>query len=138
ARHGRWRVLAFPSTCDPGGAPRRDIVAVDVCLAVLANRREEYGALVGDERGLVVVAGAMGDVPGRCDRDPGWRTVGNVQAGEIHVGAGDALRSSALEQQAAEQHGRRGRDDVRAQVGTTEMPLLGQHGVSSAVSGWSA
>src|SRR6185437_13954179 len=128
----------FPISCYTGCAHAGDMITKDVCLAFLAFSSEVYNPLVRDGLLLFIVAVALCDVPGLFDRDPGWRSVGNVQAGEIHVGAGDALRSSALEQQAAEQHGRRGCDDVRAQVGTTEMPLLGQHGVSSAVSGWSA
>src|SRR6185437_1344021 len=86
ARHHRGRVLALRGAGEPRRLSGADVVAINIRLPIISDRRVEDGALVGHERWLIIVAGAPGDVQGRADGQSGWRAVRDGQADEVYVG----------------------------------------------------
>ena len=78
-----WAILALARRGEPDARFLVDVVTVDVRLAVLTDRGIEESAAVGQEVGLVVVAGARGDVDRRTDDDA---AILDTQLGQVDVG----------------------------------------------------
>src|SRR5437773_7575242 len=78
-------VLALARRVEADADPALDIVAIDIGLAVLTDRRIEESAPVRQEERLVVVSRPGGDVHRRPDADA---PVIDAQIGEIDVGRG--------------------------------------------------
>src|SRR6266550_6905000 len=75
-------VLALARRREPDARLLVDVVTVDIRLTVLADRRIEERATVGEKERLVVVAGPGGHVDRCRDRDA---TLGDAQASEVDV-----------------------------------------------------
>ena len=83
----RRRVLTLRRVSHPYGAPRRDVVAEDVRLAVDDGRIEESGAR-GEEERLVVISRTVRDVRGRAHHRT---TIFDREGGQVDVAAGRTL-----------------------------------------------